>query len=177
MQTEIWRPVEGYEGLYEVSSLGRVKSLKYGREKVLKPWKDGWGYLLVTLCRNGKVKHFKAHRLVATAFLPNPMRLPEINHKDEDKTNNCVSNLEFCDRRYNLNYGTHNERMAASKSKPVEASKYPDFSEICLTFASTNEAGRNGYNKGHVSSCCNGCYHYKGNNKYKNLYWRFSGRI
>ena len=174
MNTEIWQPVEGYEGIYEISNLGRVKSLKYGVEKILKPVNNGWDYLQVNLCKNGKIKRLYIHRLVAEAFLPNPEGFEQVNHKDENPLNNCIENLEFCTPKYNNNYGSHNKRMAASLSKAVEASKYPDFSEICLRFASTMEAGRNGYDQGAVSYCCRGCFHYKGNNKYKGLYWRFA---
>lgn len=177
---EIWKPVEGFEGLYEVSNLGRVKSLWFGKEKILKPAKNGSDYLLVDLYKNGKGKNFLVHRLVATAFIPNPEGFKQINHRDEVKTNNCVENIEWCDAKYNNNYGTRNERSAASRrndpsqSKPVEASKYEDFSEICLRFASTAEADRNGFNHGHVSDCCRGCFHREGNNKYKGLFWRFA---
>ena len=177
---EQWKSIAGYEGLYEVSNLGRVKSLKFGKEKFLKPFKIKKGYLLVHLCRNGKSKYFYVHRLVAEAFIPNPEGLSEVNHKDEDKTNNVVDNLEFCSRRYNINYGTHNERMVAAltnrqdKSKVVEASRFSDFREICLRFASTMEAGRNGYSSSAVSKCCRGCFNREGNNKYKNLYWRYA---
>lgn len=178
MQTEIWKPVKGYEGLYEVSNLGRVKSLKYGREKVLKPGDDNNGYLFVKLYKDGKRKHFKVHRLVAEAFLPNPEGLPEVNHRDEVKTNNVVYNLEFCSRWYNMHYGTLQERTTAARSKAVEASKFSDFREIELRFNSTAEAGRNGFNQGNVSKCCRGCFNREDNNKYKNLYWRYSvGRI
>ena len=179
---EEWKPVEGFEGLYEISSLGRVKSLNYrhtGNERILKPGKVGGGYLQVELCRDGKVKRFLVHRLVATAFIPNPEGLPEVNHKDEVKINNCVSNLEHCNAKYNNSYGTHNVRVSAAltnhpaKSKTVEASKYPDFSEICLRFPSTQEADRNGFNQGAVSTCCLGHYCSKGN-FYKGLYWRFA---
>lgn len=180
---EQWKPVEGFEGLYEVSNLGRVKSLgnnKSRKEKILKSGKNGPGYLFVYLYRNGKRKMSKVHRLVAEAFLPNPLGLPQVNHRDENKTNNCVENLEFCDAKYNNNYGTRNVRSAASQinhpamSKPVEASKYSDFSEICLRFPSTAEAGRNGYFSSNVSACCKGCFHREGNNKYKGLYWRYA---
>ena len=177
MQTiEQWQPVSGYEGLYEVSSLGRVKSLWFGKEKILKPNKDKYGYLQVNLYKDRKMKSFKIHRLVATAFIPNPLGLPEINHLDENKANNVVGNIEWASRWRNTHYGTRNERVAAAFSKAVEASKYPDFSEICLRFASTREADRNGYSHGNVSACCNGCYCSKGN-FYKNLYWRYSGLI
>ena len=179
---EQWKPVEGYEGLYEISNLGRVKSLNYNRtgvEKVLKPENDKDGYLRVVLYRNGKRKMFQVHRLVSTAFIPNPLGLPEVNHKDENPSNNVVGNIEWCNRLYNNNFGTRNKRAAASMtnhpalSMTVEASKYPDFSEICLRFPSTSEAGRNGYCSQNVSKCCNGCYCSKGN-FYKNLYWRYA---
>lgn len=173
---EQWKPVEGYEDLYEISNLGRVKSLNYHRtgvEKIMKPLKIK-GYLLVDLCRDGERKKFLVHRLVASEFIPNPKGLPEINHIDEVKTNNCVSNLEWCDRRYNINFGTRNKRMAAAFSKSVEASKFPDFRTIELRFVSAAEAERNGYGHSPVSACCRGCFHREGNNKYKNLYWRYA---
>ena len=181
MEQEIWKPVAGFEN-YEVSNLGRVKSLNYshtGKEKILKPFKRKDGYLQVILCRNGKVKKFSVHRLVATAFIPNPYGFEQVNHKDENKINNCVSNLEFCTPKYNTNYGNRTKRQAASMtnhpalSKPVEASKYEDFSEIYLRFASTQEAGRNGYNQVDVAACCRGCYCSRGN-FYKGLFWRFA---
>ena len=168
---EIWKPIDGFEN-YEVSNLGRVKSLKYG--KILKPQNNGNGYLFVHLCRNGKSKQFCVHRLVATAFIPNPKGFKQVNHRDEVKTNNCVENLEFCNAKYNNSYGTRMEKVAAALSKVVEASKYPDFRTIKLRFASTNEAGRNGYDKGHVSACCRGCFNREGNNKYRGLFWRFA---
>lgn len=174
---EQWRPIKGYEGLYEVSSLGRVKSLNYnhtGAEKIMKPGKDKHGYLLVQLCKDGKIKGLLVHRLVAAAFIPNPNNYPYINHKDETPLNNCIKNLEWCTAKYNTNYGSRNKKIASALSKPVEASKYEDFREICLKFASTNEAGRNGYCQCAVSSCCNGRFHREGNNKYKNLYWRYA---
>ena len=112
---EEWRPVVGYEGLYEVSNTGRVRSVdrfyyRLHKGKVLSPTKDRYGYLTVTLNCNGKSKTIKIHRLVAQAFLPNPDNLPQVNHKDEDKTNNNVTNLEWCDAKYNVNFGTRQER-------------------------------------------------------------------
>lgn len=172
MQTEIWRPIDGYEG-YAVSNLGRVKSFNYnhtGNEKIMKPQNNGNGYLRVELWKDGKQKFFLVHRLVAAAFIPKPMGLFEINHRDENKTNNVVSNLEWVSRWDNMHYGTRTERT----SKTVEASRFSDFREICLRFVSTQEAGRNGYNSGAVSSCCRGCYSTHKGNFYKNLYWRFA---
>ena len=112
---EEWRPVVGYEGLYEVSNTGQVRSLdrfyyRLHKGKVLSPTKDRYGYLTVTLNCNGKSKTIKIHRLVAQAFLPNPDNLPQVNHKDEDKTNNNVTNLEWCTAKYNVNFGTRQER-------------------------------------------------------------------
>ena len=117
MIEEIWRPIEGYEGLYEVSSYGRVRSLDrydnrncFRKGKVLSPIKDKDGYIQVSLYYNRKMYKKYVHRIVAEAFLPNPDNLPEVNHKDEDKTNNNVTNLEWCDRKYNLSYGSRQER-------------------------------------------------------------------
>ena len=118
---EEWRDIEGYEGLYQVSNLGRVKSLarvvirsdgkpNTVNEKILK-YGMNRGYCAVVLCKDGKKKMYKVHRLVAMAFLRNPHNLPEVNHKDEDKKNNCVDNLEWCTSLYNINYGSHNERV------------------------------------------------------------------
>lgn len=118
---EEWRPIEGYEGLYEVSSYGRVRSLdryvrtcyeayKLQKGKILSPAKDKFGYLKVVLNCNGKHKTINVHRLVAEAFIPNPDNFPQVNHRDEDKTNNIVDNLEWCDAKYNISYGSRNIR-------------------------------------------------------------------
>ena len=117
---EEWRDIRGYEGKYQVSNLGRIKSLKdsHGnyREKILKFKLEVSGYLQVHLYLENKVKAFKIHRLVAEAFIPNPNNLPEVNHKDENKENNRVDNLEWCDRKYNINYGTRTQK-ASEKMK------------------------------------------------------------
>ena len=107
---EIWCPIKGYEGFYGVSDKGRVRSLKSGKERILKPGSDKDGYLQVGLYKNGEKKMCKVHRLVAQTFIPNPDNLTEVNHKDEDKINNKVSNLEWCDYSYNTNYGTRTKR-------------------------------------------------------------------
>lgn len=119
-EEEIWKDIEGYEGLYKVSNLGNVLSLKRKKPHLLKPVQYTNGYLFVTLSNHNKsLKENSIHRLVAKAFLSNPNNLPQVNHKDEDKTNNRVDNLEWCDAKYNLNYGTTQERKAKAKSKPV----------------------------------------------------------
>lgn len=111
---EIWRDIKGFEGLYQISTLGRVKRLLHKRrgntkhvleEMILKPYYHN-EYLRINLHKNGKNTHHKIHRLVAEAFIPNPKNLPQVNHKDEDKFNNCVDNLEWCTNWYNSNYGT-----------------------------------------------------------------------
>ena len=124
MIEEIWKPVVGYEGLYEVSSYGRVRSLdrydsrnRFLKGRILRLNDDGKGYLRVQLSSNGKAKMYSVHRLVAIAFLPNPDNLPEVNHRDEDKINNSVENLEWCDGKYNVNYGTRNDRIRDTRLK------------------------------------------------------------
>ena len=114
---EIWKDIEGYEGLYQVSNKGRIKSLNYrrtGKERVLSSSPTSSGYLVVCLYKNKKPKPFLIHRLVAEAFIPNSDNLPEVNHKDENKLNNRVENLEWCDREYNINYGNRNEKASES---------------------------------------------------------------
>lgn len=156
---EEWKEIEGYEGLYEVSNLGRVKSLKYGKERILKAGKDGCGYMLVNLCKEGKMKMFRIHRLVAAAFIPNPQNLPEINHIDENKENNCSDNLEWCDRKYNINHGTRNERI----SKRVLCEETGEI------FPSTHEVERKlGFAQTHISDCCLGKYKTCGG-----FHWRY----
>lgn len=127
---EEWRPVVGYEGLYEVSNTGQVRNY---RGKLLRPGLNHNGYLKCVLCKKGKTKTIYIHRLVAQVFIPNPDNLPEVNHKDEVKSNNCVENLEWCNRKYNCNYGCAqdkrvktniiNGRFKYSGQKSVEYNK------------------------------------------------------
>lgn len=118
---ELWEDIKGYEGRYKISNKGRVKSLINNkgnfREKILKPSKDKDGYLQVGLSKNGIQKTKRIHQLVAKAFIKNPCNYPLINHKDENKSNNNVDNLEWCTVIYNNNYGTRNKRLSKSLSK------------------------------------------------------------
>lgn len=122
MTEEIWKDIPNYEGLYQVSNLGNVRSLNYNKTKkikILTPSFDSYGYHHLVLWKDGKRKGFTVHRLVAEAFIPNPDNLHQINHKDEDKTNNCVDNLEWCSAEYNNNYGTRNVRIKEHQNKPM----------------------------------------------------------
>ena len=115
MQKEEWRDIAGYEGLYQVSNLGNVKSLNYnrtGKERILKPGNDGRGYLFVQLCKEGIRKKCLVHRLVAETFIPNPNKYPVINHRDEIRDHNWVKNLEWCTQQYNINYGNCKEKLS-----------------------------------------------------------------
>ena len=111
---EEWRDIKGYEGRYQVSNLGRVRSLRdnHGnyREKIRATILNKEGYNYISLYKEGKIKMCLVHRLVAEAFIDNPNNYKEVNHKDENKQNNSVSNLEWCTAEYNCNYGTRNKR-------------------------------------------------------------------
>lgn len=154
MKKEIWKPVLGYKGLYEVSNWGRVKSIRFGKERILKPDIVGRGYFQVDLWKNGKVKRYYVHRLVAEAFIPNYNNLPCVNHKDENKQNNNVINLEWCSAKYNINFGTRTERVSKKLSKTVL--QYDLEGNLIREWASANECGRNGFNQSHITDCCKG---------------------
>jgi len=123
---EIWRDVRGYEGLYQVSNQGRIRCYdrynKYGKchhkGHIMRPYMIK-GYHTITLRKDGKYKHHQIHRIVAFAFIPNPNNYPCINHKDENRINNNVDNLEWCTAKYNINYGTGLQKRAAAHSVPV----------------------------------------------------------
>lgn len=134
-----WKAIRGFEGLYKVSDMGEIKSLCAGRyktEMIRKPVPDKDGYLTVNLKKNSKYYCRKIHRLVAEAFIKNPYGLPQINHIDENKTNNSASNLEWCDSKYNNNYGKH----ASSSNKPVF--KLDECGNVLSAYRSIKEAGR-----------------------------------
>ena len=115
MENEIWKDIKGYEGIYQVSNLGRVYNCRYNR-LLSTPTNRKKKYVDVALNKNGVAKSYKVHRLVAEAFIPNPNNLPFVNHKDENPSNNCVDNLEWCTNEYNLNYGNAHKKQALSRS-------------------------------------------------------------
>ena len=120
---EIWLNIMGYEGQYQVSNTGYVRSIK--RNRILKPTNIN-GYLQISLSNQGKIKKCLIHRLVAEAFLPNPNNLSQVNHKDENTFNNNVNNLEWCNVTYNNNYGTRNARISSSHqdlNKSIDSKK------------------------------------------------------
>lgn len=166
--TENWITIKGFNDKYQINNMGRVKSLYFGKERLLKPIKHTDGYLQVGLCKDGKRKKFYVHRLVAEAFLPNPDNLPQVNHKDEDKTNNCILNLEWCSASYNNNYLNGQKRRGEKTSKTVN--QYTKDGLLIASYPSTQEAQRQtGYDRGYISNCCNG--------KYKSSYgyiWKYA---
>lgn len=189
MIKEEWKVLDfiGYYN-YAISNWGRVKSLNYkrtGKERLLRTVKDRKGYLRVVICKDGKRKCLQVHRLVAMAFLPNPDNLPEVNHKNEDKTDNRVENLEFCTHKYNINWGTRNEKVSKAltgrivsektrnkngktHSKPVN--QYTKDGLLIASYPSLSEVFRQtGFHFGNISKCCLG--------KYKQAYgyiWKFA---
>lgn len=118
-----WKKIDGYE--YMVSTIGTVKRIASNKgrykweEHDIRAHYNNKGYAIVDLWRNNKRKQFLVHRLVAIAFIPNVDGLPEVNHKDENPKNNCVDNLEWCDRIYNMNYGSCPKRISKNNSKPI----------------------------------------------------------
>ena len=176
---EVWRSVKDYEGLYEVSNYGRVRNCRTGR--VLRPGKNRYDYLYVILCKDGVMKHWSVHRLVGMTFpdlvgwtedaIGKPFEELQINHKDQNKQNNRVENLEWCTQEYNLNYGTRNERVAKSKTNGKRSKTVYMYlnGKLCGLWPSTHECGRNGFNQSNVAACCRG-----DKTKYKSFKWSYN---
>ena len=150
---EIWKDVSGYPN-YQVSNKGRVWSKT--SQRYLKGDIDIGGYCRVTMIAiNGKAKHEKVHRLVALAFIPNPNNYPCVNHKDENKLNNTLENLEWCDRAYNNNYGTHQQRCIETKKKNGTFCKSVICVETGTVYESVAEATRQ-TGITHITDACKG---------------------
>lgn len=179
MTKEIWKDIKDYEGIYQVSNLGRVKSFdsidKLGRirkGRILKGCKNTKGYLLVNLCKNNIGCGNLVHRLVAESFIPNPENKPQVNHIDEDKTNNMVSNLEWMIVKENNNHGTRNERAgkAISKSKSIPIIATNIKTGESKEFYGSNECARQlGLHDSNITSVLKGRYKQTGGYTFKYL--------
>lgn len=147
---EEWKDIKGYEGLYMISNKGRIA-------KILHPKINKDGYCEQGLVKDKIKKGKRIHRLVAEAFIDNPDNLPEVNHKDEDKVNNSVENLEWCTHKYNTNHGTRIERMRMSQRNREDCSKQVMCIETGIVYPSINEASRKtGANRQTIADVCNG---------------------
>lgn len=184
-EKEIWKPIKGYEGRYEVSNFGSVKSLdrivdrldNKGRPsyvtvkgRMLKPTlsvRNTGGYETVKLMIDNKGKTKKVHRLVAEAFIPNPNKYPEVNHKNEVKTNNHMSNLEWCTKEYNNSYGTRYKRIHSHPNSIIAMKEFgkpmrKKVKATCLKtgvtkiYKSMLSAENDGFDSGHISKVCKG---------------------
>lgn len=176
---EEWRDIKGYEELYQVSNLGRVKSMDRsikrvinGKEvlfqlpsRILFQWKNSKGYYSVVIGSKADRKTYKVHRLVAEAFIPNPSNLPQVNHKDEDKSNNRVDNLEWCTNKYNCNYGTYKSKLSEKFRNRVPCwlvkgvCQYSMDGKFIKEFKSLREAAREVITSpSNISMCCKGVY-------------------
>lgn len=146
-----WKSIKGYEGLYEAHSDGTIRRVN---RSVIKPTKRG-EYLKVSLYKNGEPKQISVHRIIAETFIPNPNMLPQVNRKDENKLNNRVSNLEWCDRKYNANYGTAIERSAANHGRAIIGTNVKTGERV--RFSTIAEAERKGIaSHSHIINCIKG---------------------
>lgn len=173
---EIWKDIKGFEGTYEISNFGNVRKINktnaYDKRTrkyfYLKGSTNKDGYRKIKLSKNKKYKVFSIHRLVAQAFIPNPNNYPVINHKDENKLNNCVNNLEWCSIYYNNNYGLHNQKVAKSNWKKII--QYDLEGNIIRKWNSIKEAGETlNIHRSNISLCLS--------NKYKTAggyVWRYN---
>ena len=161
MESEIWKSIKGYEELYEVSTLGRVrrihKDIRSSPYKILKLDTTHKGYKKVHLYKNNIGKPFNVHRLAAETFIPNPDNLPQINHIDENPSNNRVDNLEWCSMDYNIHYGTGIARQVEKRSKIVLC--FDLDMNFLREYPSTAETARSlDLSQGCIVACCNGGY-------------------
>lgn len=187
---ETWKSVDGYNGLYEVSSNGLVRSVlrkvwNPGRNcyrvqypRVLRLTVDNNGYNRVTLSKEGKIKQHLVHRLVAEAFIPNPKNLPQINHINEVTSDNRIENLEWCTNEYNCNYGNHNSNISKSQSIPVL--QYTLEGKFIREWQSSREAeSETGIANTNILRCCHGGFYSKKRkvwvnvNKANGFIWKF----
>ena len=162
---EVWKDINEFKGYYQVSNFGRIKSLfRYAKvkngfrsvpEKILKPKIDKDGYLHVVLQKDRKLKYLAIHRIVADTFIDNPNNLPHVNHKNENKQDNRVENLEWCTEQYNCNYGNRNKKLSKSKYKAIN--QYSLKGDLIKEWESGISIEKEtGFNKKNISACCRG---------------------
>lgn len=172
MSGEMWKPVPGYEGLYEVSNFGFVKGLK---NNILKPYIMPNGYSQVTLYKGKRKTNKYVHRLVAETFVPNPQNLTEVNHKDENKQNNCVENLEWITHKKNLLHGSRSKRQSETLKRNQRLCKsvkcFSLDGKLLNTFGSIKKAATyTGAKEPAISACCKNKPHCKTAGGYK---WQY----
>lgn len=165
---EEWKDIKGYEGLYQVSNKGRVKSTR--NNIILKPMISDKGYYQVDLYNKNNRKSCKIHRLVAQSFIPNPNNYPVINHKDENKANNCVSNLEWCTVQYNHDYGTRNERATKHLAdfNSILVVQLDSNYKLINVWKSASSVNIQGIEHQHIAECCSGKIR-----TYKGYHWLY----
>ena len=159
------KDIKNYEGLYAVTENGQVWS--YKSQKFLKPYLRDNGYLSVGLHKDGIRKNHLIHRLVAEAYLPNPDNKSQVNHIDEDKSNNDINNLEWVSAKENINYGTRTERAVKAVSKLIYCV------ELNRTFDSSAQAARElGLCQSTITACCRGKRQTHGG-----YHWRYADEL
>lgn len=173
-ELETWKNIEGYEGIYQVSNLGKVKSLSrfdgnhhFRAEKVLKPFDIGNGYFRVNLFKNGKVKHAYIHRLVAKAFVSNVEGKSIVNHLNEDPSDNKATNLAWATTKENVNYGTAVNRRSQKCKKPIIRIDVGSGEEFF--YDSFCSAEKDGFNRSAIYNCCS-----KRAKTHKGYKWEYS---
>lgn len=152
---EIWKDIIGYEGLYKVSNTGKIISLKNNKKRIIKLFDNHYGYLCVILTKNNNIKSKKVHRLVAEAFISNPNNYPCVNHKDENRYNNNINNLEWCSYSYNNCYGNRIQKVNKKMAKSVN--QYNLNGKFLKEWESASQIQRElGYFANGICNCCNG---------------------
>lgn len=170
MQEE-WKDIKGFEGYYQISTHGRIRSVNRKiyqphnqkdslyKSRIRKATKDKRGYLEINLCKNCKSKKYLVHRLVAETFIPNPHNYPQVNHKDENKMNNSVDNLEWCSAKYNSNYGCRNKKVSAARTNNMYNQKPVICLETRMVYINSRDAERKtGYKARSIRAVCEGIY-------------------
>ena len=181
---EEWKDISGYEGKYQVSNTGRIKSLKdnHGnyREKILKPGKHRDNYLMVVLCKDGKEKTYSVHRLVAETFIPKIDGKTHVDHIDGNRQNNNVNNLRWCTHKENCNFELCKKHRAEARKGKTGALNPTSKPVLCIEmnkiFGSTREVERElKINDSSIGKCCNGKYKYAGKHPVtgEKLHWKY----